>query len=127
MKRKPRYLAKKMDTQTFAKRSLKEISDRVEKAYDNFILETVNDHCLRIAVMQEEYKWHYHAHADELFIVLEGELRIEIKDHETVQLKPGEFIKIPARTIHKTSATTRTVNLCFEKNDTDTIFVEQPV
>ncbi len=107
-----------------SKKSLKEISDRVEKIYDNFILETINDHCLRIAVMQNEYRWHYHNNTDELFIVLEGELKIEIKDNETLFLKPGEFIKIPAKTIHKTSAVTRTVNLSFEKNAEDTIFVD---
>jgi len=114
-----------MDKQQFlVERSFKEISDKVDKVYDNFILETVNDHCLRIAVMEEEYRWHYHNNTDELFIVLEGELKIEIKDNDVVFLKPGEFIKIPAKTIHKTSAATRTVNLCFERNGEDTVFVE---
>jgi mannose-6-phosphate isomerase-like protein (cupin superfamily) len=106
------------------KKNFKEISGKVEKVYDNFILENVNDHCLRIAVMQGEYRWHYHSNTDELFAVLEGELKIEIKDHDPVNLKPGEFIKIPSKTIHKTSAATRTVNLCFEKNEDDTIFVD---
>ena len=111
--------------QILVKKSFKEISDKVDKTYDNFILENVNDHCLRIAVMQEEYRWHYHKNTDELFVVLEGELKIEIKDNDTVFLKPGEFIKIPSKTIHKTSAATRTVNLCFEKSADDTIFVDQ--
>ena len=106
------------------KKIFKEISDKVDKAYDNFILENVNDHCLRIAVMEEEYRWHYHKNTDELFIVLEGELKIEIKDNGALFLKPGEFIKIPSTTIHKTSAAARTVNLCFEKNADDTVFVD---
>src|SRR5438105_2314490 len=110
--------------QTLIKRSFKTISDGVHKTYDNFILETVNNHCLRIAVMEGEYKWHFHNNTDELFVVLEGDLKIEIKDHGAVFLKPGEFIKIPAKTIHKTRAVGRTVNLCFEKNGDDTIFVE---
>jgi len=110
--------------QTLAAKNLKEISDEVDKVYDNFILDQINDHCLRMAVMQEEYRWHYHNNTDELFIILEGELKIEIKDQETVFLKPGEFIKIPSKTIHKTSAATRTVNLCFERNGDDTIFVD---
>ncbi len=110
--------------QNLMKKSFKEISDKVDKAYDNFVLENVNDHCLRIAVMQEEYRWHYHKNTDELFVVLEGELKLEIKDNNTIFLKPGEFIKIPANTIHKTSAVARTVNLCFEKNTDDTIFVD---
>ena len=114
-----------METQQIlVKKKLKEISDRVDRSYDNFILENVNDHCLRIAVMQGEYRWHYHENTDELFVVLEGELKIEIKDNDTVFLKPGEFITIPSKTIHKTSATTRTVNLTFEKNADDTIFVD---
>jgi mannose-6-phosphate isomerase-like protein (cupin superfamily) len=92
--------------------------------YNNFIVDVINDHCLRMAVMQGEYRWHYHKHTDELFIVLEGELKIEIKDCDTVFLQPGEFIKIPAQTIHKTSAATRTVNLTFETNADDTVFTD---
>jgi mannose-6-phosphate isomerase-like protein (cupin superfamily) len=110
--------------QILEKKSFKEISDKITKAYDNFILENINNHCLRIAVMEEEYRWHYHKNTDELFVVLEGELKIEIKDNDTFFLKPGEFIKIPSKTIHKTSAINRTVNLTFEKNADDTIFVD---
>jgi mannose-6-phosphate isomerase-like protein (cupin superfamily) len=110
--------------QTLVKSSFKEISDKVDKAYDNFILENINDHCLRMAVMQGEYRWHYHNNTDELFVVLEGELKIEIKDNGVVFLQPGEFITIPAKTIHKTSAIGRTVNLTFEKNAADTTFVD---
>jgi len=113
-----------MNNSSLIKKDFKEISDKVDKAYDNFILDTINNHCLRMAVMEGEYKWHYHNNTDELFIVLEGQLKIEIKDQDTVFLKPGEFIKIPAKTIHKTSAVGRTVNLTFEKNGDDTIFVE---
>lgn len=113
-----------MDDRGIVKRSFKEISDQVDKAYDNFILESVNDHCLRIAVMQQGYRWHYHQHTDELFVVLEGELVIEVKDSDTIVLKAGEFIKIPSKTVHKTSAIGRTVNLTFEKNADDTIFVD---
>ena len=110
--------------QILVRKKFKEISDRVDRSYDNFILENVNDHCLRIAVMSGEYGWHYHENTDELFVVLEGELKIEIRNKDTVFLKPGEFIKIPSKTIHKTSAATRTVNLTFEKNADDTIFVD---
>lgn len=107
-----------------AKKNFRAISDKVNKVYDNFILENINDHCMRMAVIQNEYNWHYHQHTDELFVVLEGELKIEIKNSDTVLLKPGEFMKIPAGTIHKTSATIRTVNILLKAAD-DTIFVDQ--
>jgi mannose-6-phosphate isomerase-like protein (cupin superfamily) len=110
--------------QILSKRNFKNISDKVDKTYDNFILENVNDHCLRIAVFQGEYRWHYHKNTDELFVVLEGELKIEIRDDETIFLKPGDFINIPSKTIHKTSAAVRTVNLYFEKSMDDTTFID---
>jgi len=40
--------------QILVKKSFKEISAKEDKPYDKFILENVNDHCLRIAIMQEE-------------------------------------------------------------------------
>lgn len=115
-----------MDRQKhLSKQSFKTISDKVEKKYANFILENIDDnYCLRIAVMQGDYKWHYHKSMDELFIVLEGELKIEIKGDENIFLKQGDYLKIPAMTIHKTSAVVRTVNLCFEKDIDDTVFME---
>ena len=106
------------------KKNFKEISDRANKTYNNFILESVNAHCLRMSVMQGDYKWHYHQDTDEVFIVLEGELKIEIKGGQVLFLEQGDFINIPAGTIHKTSAATRTVNLTFEKSGEDTIFVD---
>lgn len=112
------------EKQNYSKHNFKEISDKVQEQYKNFALETVNDHCLRMSVFQEVYPWHFHKNTDELFIVLEGRLTIEIEDNETIILEPGEFIKIPANTIHRTSATTRTVNLCFERNADDTTFVD---
>jgi len=105
------------------KQSFNTISKNVQP-YNNFIVDEINDHCLRMAVMEGEYRWHYHNYTDELFMVLEGELKIEIKERDTVFLKPGEFIKIPAGTIHKTSAAARTVNLTFEKNADDTVFTD---
>jgi mannose-6-phosphate isomerase-like protein (cupin superfamily) len=84
----------------------------------------VNDHCVRIAVVQGEYRWHQHPHSDECFLILEGELEIDLADGKTVRLKPGQSFNIPAGTVHRTRAIQRTVNLCFENRDayTDVLF-----
>ena len=104
-------------------RHFKDSSDVVHKPYANFILETINDHCLHMAVMEGAYPWHYHERTDELFIVLEGALKIDIQGQEPVILQPGDFIRIPAKTIHRTSALCRTVNLTFERAGDDTVFI----
>ncbi|PLT29078.1 cupin domain-containing protein [Peribacillus deserti] len=88
------------------------------REYKNFIVSEVNDHVLRAAVIDGEFHWHHHE-TDELFIVLEGELHIDFDHKETVSLKPGEVYTVPAGVKHRTRSDGRTVNLCFEKNDTD--------
>jgi hypothetical protein len=72
----------------------------------------VNDHCLRIAVNADStYPWHRHVRTDEVFIVLEGCLR------------PFSACRVPAGTIHRTTAIGRTVNLCIEADGDDTEFM----
>lgn len=106
------------------KKSLSAISASIKGDYWNSAIASVNDHCLRMAVFQSAYRWHYHEHTDELFIVLEGALHIEFKDSEPITLYPGESCCIPKGTVHKTSAAIRTVNLTFEKAGEDTVFLD---
>lgn len=98
--------------------NLKElIKDQTD--YTNFIVSEVNDHALRIAVINGEFHWHQHEDCDELFFVLEGELFIDLEDEKTVSLKPGEVFTVPAKKMHRTRSKERTVNLCFEKSSND--------
>jgi mannose-6-phosphate isomerase-like protein (cupin superfamily) len=98
----------------------------VTQDYKNFVALNVNNHCVRVAVMQGEFRWHQHPHSDECFVVLEGELEIDLADGRTFQLKPGQAFSIPAGVVHRTRSHTRAVNLCFEDRNayTDVVFVE---
>jgi mannose-6-phosphate isomerase-like protein (cupin superfamily) len=75
--------------------------------------------------MTGAYPWHRHPEADELFLVLEGKLIIEFKEHEAVMLQPFEIFTIPAGVIHRTRALQRTVNLCFEHTEAATEFINE--
>jgi mannose-6-phosphate isomerase-like protein (cupin superfamily) len=101
-----------------------ELASRIHEAYRNFPLLTVNGHCIRLAVMTGEYRWHRHPGSDECFLVLEGELEIDFVDSPTVVLKPGRLFNIPAGVRHRTRARGRAVNLCFEDEHayTDVVF-----
>ena len=89
----------------------------------------MNNHCIRVAVMQGEFRWHHHPRSDECFIVLEGELEIDLADGRTFRLKPGDAFTVPAGVVHRTRAQDRTVNLCFETRNayTDVVFVDPEV
>jgi mannose-6-phosphate isomerase-like protein (cupin superfamily) len=105
--------------------NLQEITKDIKDQHVNFAVSNINNHCLRIAVFSGEYKWHYHSNSDELFMVLEGELLIDFKDKDTAVLKPNDTLLIPAGTIHRTRAKQRTVNLCFEDINADTIIIDE--
>ncbi len=89
------------------------------------VVSRVNDSCLRLAVFDGEYRWHYHPKSDELFIVIEGCLAIDFKGGRELRLLSCQSVTIPAMTVHRTRAIGRTVNLCFEELAAETVFVEQ--
>ena len=89
--------------------------------HHNCLLADVNDHCLRIAVFEGEWRWHRHPSSDELFVVVEGMLEIDL-DGGTIRLGPGQAYLVPANARHRTRAPVRTVNLCFERVDAETVF-----
>lgn len=100
--------------------------DAVSDQYRNMVINRVNDHCMRLAVFDDVYGWHYHPASDELFVVVSGCLVIELQDHRELRLLPWQCATIPAMTIHRTRAIGRTVNLCFEKLGAETVFLDLP-
>jgi mannose-6-phosphate isomerase-like protein (cupin superfamily) len=98
----------------------------IEQQYKNSVLNQVNNSCLRLAVIQGEYPWHYHPHSDELFLVVEGRLFIDLADGRELRLEPRQSATIPANTVHRTRAEIRTVNLLFEELAAETVFLETP-
>src|SRR3546814_6631212 len=83
--------------------------------YDNRVLLDVDDHCMRLAVFEGEYRWHQHPESDELFLVVAGTLEIDIDGGERITLAPWQAAVIPAGTVHRTRAVGRTVNATFER------------
>lgn len=92
--------------------------------YRNMVINQVNDSYLRLAVFEGDYRWHYHPSSDELFIVVEGCLAIDLEDGRELRLRPWDSVTVPAKTVHRTRAIGRTINLCFEEASAETVFVE---
>lgn len=98
----------------------------VTEPYRNMVINRVNDSCLRLAVFEEAYRWHYHPTSDELFLVVTGCLAIDLEDGREIRLGPWQSVTIPAGTRHRTRALGRTVNLCFEQLAAETVFIDGP-
>ena len=54
----------------------------------------------KLAKLEGEFVWHEHANADETFLVIDGELDIELRDG-TVTLRVGELFVVPRGVEHR--------------------------
>lgn len=102
-------------------RNLKGESDLITSSHWNSVISEFDGHCLRLAVNTGVFDWHFHD-SDELFLVLEGSLIVEFKDNKSIRLNVMDTLTVPAGLVHRTIANGRTVNLCVEKTQVDTIY-----
>ena len=68
--------------------------------WDPKIVAELNGQHVKLVKLLGEFVWHSHENEDELFLVLAGELRIELRDRE-VRLCEGECVVIPRGVEHK--------------------------
>jgi mannose-6-phosphate isomerase-like protein (cupin superfamily) len=69
---------------------------------------------VRLGVMDGDFHWHKHDDTDEFFMVMEGQLDIELEDR-MVSLKPGQAFTVPKGVMHFPHARGRSVVLMIEK------------
>ena len=80
----------------------------------NQTLTTVNDAVVRLGILEGEFHWHKHDDQDEFFLVLDGELLIDLEDRETVVLRRHHAYTVPKGVSHRTRAPRRTAVLMVE-------------
>jgi mannose-6-phosphate isomerase-like protein (cupin superfamily) len=64
------------------------------------IVARYNDNDIRIVKVEGEFVWHAHPETDDFFLVIDGELDIELRDR-TVTLRPGELYVVPRGVEHR--------------------------
>ena len=75
--------------------------------FDNFadhwspkVIAEMNDYQFKLVKIKGEFVKHQHSETDEVFIVMEGKMRIEF-ENETIEIKSGEMIVVPKGVTHK--------------------------
>jgi mannose-6-phosphate isomerase-like protein (cupin superfamily) len=81
------------------------------------IVADLNDSHVKLAKVQGEFVWHQHADEDELFMVIRGELTIELRNGQ-VTLGPGELVVIPKGVEHRPVARDEVHLMLIEPNGT---------
>ena len=74
---------------------------------------SINDYDMKIAKVQGEFVWHAHPETDELFLVLSGELTLQLRDGDVV-LGPNDVYVVPKGVEHCPKADAETAIVMFE-------------
>jgi mannose-6-phosphate isomerase-like protein (cupin superfamily) len=74
------------------------------------IVGEVNDMHVKVVKLKDEFIWHHHEQEDELFLVVQGRLRMRLRDGDQ-EVGPGEFIIVPRGVEHCPVALTDEVHI----------------
>ncbi|SEI22366.1 cupin domain-containing protein [Pseudomonas asplenii] len=64
------------------------------------VIAEMNDYQFKVVKIEGDFVWHSHADTDEAFIVIEGELRIDLREG-AVLVGQGEMYVVPKGVEHK--------------------------
>ncbi len=78
---------------------------------------TLNAFDVMVVKVKGEFVWHKHDDTDDFFLVIAGELDIEMRDR-TVTLRPGELFVVPKGVEHRPVARVETQLLLIEPTGT---------
>lgn len=62
-------------------------------------LASINDYDVKVVKLQGEFVWHTHPDTDELFMVVRGELTIQLRDRDVI-LQPNDVFVVPKGVEH---------------------------
>jgi mannose-6-phosphate isomerase-like protein (cupin superfamily) len=92
---------------------LRQFSD----AWSPRIVAELNGQHVKLVKLRGEFVWHHHDDEDELFLVLAGRLRMQLRDRE-VELLPGEMLVVPRGVEHRPVADEEVHVMLFEPAST---------
>jgi mannose-6-phosphate isomerase-like protein (cupin superfamily) len=101
--------------------SLTEKLDLFHELYSPKIIGAVNELHVKVVKLQGEFVWHHHDHEDELFFVVKGALRMQVREagrEQEFTILPGEFIIIPRGVEHLPSSEEETHVMLLEPKTT---------
>ena len=63
------------------------------------VIAEMNDYQFKLVKIKGDFVWHHHDDTDEVFIVIEGSMKIEF-ENETVELNEGDMYVVPKGVEH---------------------------
>ena len=93
--------------------SLADAFSRFADHWNPRIAGELNGQQVKLVKFQGPFVWHHHEHEDELFLVVKGRFRMELRDG-SVELEEGELLVVPRGVEHRPVADEEVYVLLFE-------------
>ncbi len=93
--------------------NLREQLDSFSEHWQPRVVGELNGQHVKVAKLRGEFVWHHHADADEMFLVIKGKMRIQMREGD-ITLKEGEFFIVPRGVEHCPIADEEAQILLFE-------------
>ena len=90
---------------------------RIDQPWTPLTIAALNGQHVKLARFLGTFPWHRHAAEDELFLVLRGRIRLELRDR-VVPLEAGELFVVPRGVEHRPVADEEAEVLLFEPAST---------
>ncbi|VVE21245.1 cupin [Pandoraea pneumonica] len=77
---------------------------RIDGHWQPRVVAEMNDYQFKVVKVIGDFVWHAHADTDETFIVLDGELHIDVRDADgerTIVVPAGQMVVVPKGLEHK--------------------------
>ncbi len=98
-------------------RNPKQIAASLTELWSPKVIGQVDDSFVKVAKVKGQLTWHSHENEDELFMILAGQLKIEMRD-QTVVLNEGDVYVVPRGVEHNPIAEDECLLMLFEKKST---------
>ena len=76
--------------------------EKIPELHSYKVIAQMNNYYFKLVKAKREFIWHHHPETDEVFMVINGELTIELRE-KTLKLKRNEMVVIPKGVEHKPS------------------------
>jgi mannose-6-phosphate isomerase-like protein (cupin superfamily) len=73
--------------------------DRFSDHWSPKLVARLNDYEVKLVKVKGDFVWHAHEDTDELFLVVDGQLTIQLRDRDVV-LGPGQLFVVPRGVEH---------------------------
>jgi mannose-6-phosphate isomerase-like protein (cupin superfamily) len=77
---------------------------KIHELHSYKIIAQMNDYHFKVVRARREFIWHKHPETDEVFVVIDGNLQIDLRG-QTLYLSKGEMVVLPKGIEHKPSCT----------------------